>query len=809
MTDIPDIWKRINDALDEDENADMGAFGELPGNNKDDAWESVSSAAHELLQQTFNADELPADLKLSKYRIIERLDEGGQSEIYLAERADGLYEETVVIKYMSSLQARDIVKEQFLQEMQLLADLKHPGIVQILDAGLSDEGHPWLVLEHVQGQHLNLYCQQNQLDNNDIVRLFVKLCDALGYVHLSGVFHMDLKPGNVLVKDFDGVAYPVLIDFGISMLAESAHSEEGVPLFGTPGFSAPEQMAGQQVDATADVYALGMMLAQILSSDAVDNIGSLSRRDRENYLAKAQTPKDLVQVVRRCTEEDPENRYASMDALRQDLNNWLLGQPLIANRKRFGHVVWRTIQRHKLASFMTLLIVVGAIAATYKYTSDISGLQKVTQAEKNSADALSNFMLTDLFEKLTQIGRIDLLQIIAEQNISHLQQQDSRTFDNESYLQSAKAYSNAGRVLDALKLTTPALEAFDKSEQQLQVISELPQYRQRYLRQLSNTKLLKGLSLANQGEQQQTETELLQALQLADLLQKEFPDEIPDLNWEAHTQLGWHYMEYDQPDEALVHIDMSRDIAAEVAAESGDMQWVLNQSHAWQAYTWYAFDYLDGDQARVAMSQALDFAKTTLTQSDDNIEYWDNYRILLNQQSFIQMDLGLVSSAQDSVDQAIEVGSRLALMAPQNGEYQRELAYSFTTGGEIAELQGDLDKALAFYQQSLEISRRIAQADKGGSSAANDYAIDLVKTAGILNETGHAEQAQNYWQQAVGIMEPVHKKEPDNKYYMQTLATPLIELGQYDRARPLIEAIKASGMDDQEFLNLLDRHQLD
>jgi tetratricopeptide (TPR) repeat protein len=148
-------------------------------------------------------------------------------------------------------------------------------------------------------------------------------------------------------------------------------------------------------------------------------------------------------------------------------------------------------------------------------------------------------------------------------------------------------------------------------------------------------------------------------------------------------------------------------------------------------------------------------------------------------------------------------------MAPQNREYQRELAYTYSTAGNLAETQNDSALALKNYLNGLEISRAIYHADTSDFSSANDLAIDLTGTAVALEAMGNAEQAQQFLEEAVQIIQPVQSAEPANKYYMYTLAVPLIRLQRYSQAKPLISGIRETGLDDKSFQQLLRQHALD
>lgn len=811
MTDFTRQWREIEAAFDQDENLQAddylgrqgGAHKVLPGSLKD--------AADVLLHQAFEEHQLPAGLKLAKYRIRERLEVGGQSEIYLADRSDGIFSRTVVIKFIASEYSQELHRQQLLNEMQLLADLNHPGIVHLLDGGVTDQGQPWLVLDFVPGTALDAYCRDEQPDARRVVGLFLRLCEALSYIHLRGVVHLDLKPANVLVRNINGTPFPVIIDFGIALQA-AAGEGNGQPAFGTRAYAAPEQLAGANPDHRADLHALGMMLAQVLLETLAgrreEAAVPVATADLGNRLQKKGVAPDLVRIIRRCTAEQPGARYADAEAVRTDLNNWLRDLPLLENRNRPIHVLAKWVERHRRISAGLALALLASLVSGWKYTQDIRELQLATLAEKQAGEALNNFMLTDLFDSLQQLGRIDLLRDVADRSLQHLQSQDAALLGAEGQLQSAIAHINVARVLDALQLTAPALESFARAEQYLAPIAGHPELRVQVLVQLARLNEFRSETLATDGQFEQTEQALLAAIEYSRQYLELRPDGDRQVLWEAWLQLGWHYMEYDQPEHAEQALETARQLAEQGWQQTSGQQWLLNRSHTHQALAWWGFDYGRAGQAPVEIAQALELAQQTTAGEVANIEYLDNHRILLNQQAFFMLEREALQDAATSLQRALQLGQQLQLMAPQNRDYQRELAYTHTSLGELAEIRQQDELALSHYQSSLAISRNLYQADTSDFSAASDLAIDLTGAAGVLERNGENEQARQLLEEAVAIMQPVQGAEPGNKYYIYALAVPLVKLRRYDEAQPLVEAIRNTSMEDESFRDLLAQHGL-
>ena len=209
----------------------------------------------------------PAPLeRLGPYRLVRMLGEGGMGAVYLAERDDDEFLQQVAIKVVRGLLDPERVR-QFRTERQILAWLEHPNIARLLDGGTTGDGLPYLVMEHVEGAPIDRYCDQARLDVAARLRLFLTVCDAVSHAHRSLIVHRDIKPGNILVTD-DGQVK--LLDFGIARLAldsgvADAAVSAGQPRMMTPFYASPEVVRGGQVTTAADVYALGVLLHELLT----------------------------------------------------------------------------------------------------------------------------------------------------------------------------------------------------------------------------------------------------------------------------------------------------------------------------------------------------------------------------------------------------------------------------------------------------------------------------------------------------------------------------------------------------------------
>lgn len=328
---------------------------------------------------------LPQGARFGPWAVDRPIGAGGMGQVYLARRADGAYERDVALKLVSHavLDARQ--RAFFEVERQWLAQMHHPAIAQIHDAGTDDQDRPWLVMEYIQGQPITRFCEEHALSLRQRIELFLRVCDGVQHAHQKGVVHRDIKPANVLVSQIDGTPAPHLIDFGIA-----AGAGDTTQPAGTPGYMSPEQAdPGQQGDSRSDIYSLGALLYEIVSGArpptagesgdaplpsrrirtlAPEDIRTLAqRRGLEPHRLIRTLREDLDWVVARAMQPDPAARYQSVAMLADDLRRFLDGYPVTAAPARRSVAVRRFIARHRLgvsAAAIVLLALVGGLAGT-------------------------------------------------------------------------------------------------------------------------------------------------------------------------------------------------------------------------------------------------------------------------------------------------------------------------------------------------------------------------------------------------------------------------------------------------------------
>ncbi|QDH71092.1 serine/threonine-protein kinase [Marilutibacter alkalisoli] len=315
--------------------------------------------------------------RLGPWLVCAPLDHGGMGEVYLGERADGAFHQTVALKLLRHEAVAQV--ERFHAEREILARLEHPGIARLLDGGISTDGRPWAALEYVEGEPIDRYCRQHALPAENRLHLLLQVCDAVDHAHRNLVVHRDIKPSNILV---DAAGRARLLDFGIAKPIVDAAAPTLTQAVLTPDWCAPEQLAGEPVTTATDIHALGLLLFHLLTDTRpwplqgqplvrtvrlmLDTPAPPMRAVAAAGTALAHAPhrlrSDLEAIVARCLRREPERRYVTVDALHQDIQRALDGAPVAAREGARLYVLGRLLRRYRwpVAATATLLMTLTA-----------------------------------------------------------------------------------------------------------------------------------------------------------------------------------------------------------------------------------------------------------------------------------------------------------------------------------------------------------------------------------------------------------------------------------------------------------------
>ncbi|MDJ0909409.1 MAG: serine/threonine-protein kinase [Woeseiaceae bacterium] len=345
---------------------------------------------------------LPEESVIGRWRVVARIGQGGMGAVYRVARADEQYEQDAALKILPLGFDSTEARERFLHERQILARLQHENIARLIDGGISDEEVPYFVMDYVDGEPIDSYCDRNRLDIEARVRLFLGVLAAVAHAHSHLVVHRDIKPSNVLVTN-EGVVK--LLDFGVAKLlsGETGHSQTRVQAL-TPEFAAPEQMLGGSITTATDVYSLGLLLFTLLAgrnpresmssadgtladrltvapkaSEFVTDTESLSLEQVEHILESRRTSLtslrrslsgDLDNILEKVLAADPEDRYQSAAEFGEDLKRFLDHQPVSAQPPTLGYRVGKYVRRHRggvaTAALMVIILITATVVTTWQ-----------------------------------------------------------------------------------------------------------------------------------------------------------------------------------------------------------------------------------------------------------------------------------------------------------------------------------------------------------------------------------------------------------------------------------------------------------
>lgn len=388
--------------------------------------EGNTAAFEERVEKAIDGSLHPAQLRpgqiVDRYRIVELIGRGGMGAVYLAERADQQFQQRAALKVVERGLAGQHA-QRFRAERQILALLEHPNIARLLDGGQTHDGTPYLVMEYVDGQRIDVYCREHTLDVEARVRLMQQVCAAVQYAHQSLVVHRDIKPSNILVTT-DGT--PKLLDFGIAKLLDAPTPEGTVPVTRlldrvlTPEHASPEQLRGEAVRTVSDVYGLGVLLYELLAEAHPYELRGLTLPQIQHAVCETQPPPpsvvlarasaphlrartadvrgDLDTIVLKAMHPEPGRRYPSALALAEDLQNFLEGRPIEARPDTFFYRAGKFIRRNALATGAAAVSLVAIISLVAFYTQRLATERDVAERERQRATHVAEFMI-DVFRR--------------------------------------------------------------------------------------------------------------------------------------------------------------------------------------------------------------------------------------------------------------------------------------------------------------------------------------------------------------------------------------------------------------------------
>jgi serine/threonine protein kinase/tetratricopeptide (TPR) repeat protein len=388
------------------------------------------------------------------YRLVRELGWGGMGTVYEAVRADEEFRKRVAIKVVRREMASQMIVRRFKHERQILAELNHPNIANLLDGGVTADGRPYFAMEFVEGRPIDEFCTARKLALRERIGLFLEVCAAVQYAHRSLVVHRDLKPSNILVTES---GQPKLLDFGIAKLlgeagAESAaHLTRAGDLFMTPDYACPEQVRGGSITTASDVYSLGIILYELLTgnrpyklegrplqeivrtitedepvqpSAAVSTASDHLSFDGGPARLKRKLAGDLDSIVLKAIRKEPDQRYASVEQLSEDLHRYLEGRPVHARTDSALYRVKKFVRRHTAAVAtvgLVILTLMGGIVATMMQARRAEAERVRAEERFDDLRGLANSVLFEIHDSIAELpGTTETRALLVKRGVDYL-----------------------------------------------------------------------------------------------------------------------------------------------------------------------------------------------------------------------------------------------------------------------------------------------------------------------------------------------------------------------------------------------------
>ena len=370
-----------------------------------------------LLRDSWNAaSSTPA--RVGPFRVVREIGRGGMGAVYLAERDDAQFEQRVALKVVRGLGADASLVRRFREERQILARLEHRHIARLLDGGVTDDGTPWFAMEFIEGERIDDWCDARFLSVEARLRLFEATCEAVQYAHSQLVVHRDLKPSNIMVT---GTGELKLLDFGVAKLLSAENSEATqTALAMTPQYAAPEQVRGQPVTTATDIYALGVLLYELLTGkrpydvsqrtpaeverivcgvesarpsttfDGEDGVDRARRRATTSERLTRRLRGDLDTIVAKAMKKDPAERYSTVAALAEDVRRHLQHETISARPDSATYKAAKFVRRHRGGVALATAVAFGLVIVMLREYR----LRNLAEAETRTAHAVEQYLLT-------------------------------------------------------------------------------------------------------------------------------------------------------------------------------------------------------------------------------------------------------------------------------------------------------------------------------------------------------------------------------------------------------------------------------
>lgn len=716
--------------------------------------------------------------RIGHYRVLREIGRGGMGMVLLGARDDDQYKKRVAIKILRRGMNSDDLLRRFRNERQILASLEHPHIARLLDGGMTEDGSPYFVLEYIEGEQLDKYCDEHRLSTNQRLLLFRTICEVVQYAHQNLIVHRDLKPSNILVT---AQGEPKLLDFGIAKILNPDLASQSYALtatqarFLTPEYASPEQIRGRNVTTVSDVYSLGVLLYRLLTGHAPYRLANSSPQEIERLICETEPEKpstainrteeintdhgsskitpelvsrardeqqpealrrqlrgDLDNIVLMALRKEPERRYSSAAQLAEDIERYMNGLPIIARKDTFRYRASKFINRNKIgvaATALVFLLLAGGIIAVAWQARRAEHQRARAERRFNEVRRLSHSLLFEIHDSVQNLaGSTPTRQLIISRALEYLDGLDDESGDDPSLRREiATAYDKIGDIQGNpysanLGDTEGALVSFHKAINLLQAIKDDPNTLEtnmelgRAYRSLGDVFELKGdiTESINQYRHSLSIFEQLGAAQPNDMA-------VLDELARAYGALGDGLSRTDQDEERAQRYQQALQIAQNLLARHPD-------------------------DAKTRRSVAIDLLKVAGVKT-------------VNQ-----------NEAQADLRRAIEILEALSAADPNNAKARREVGFAYYQQANLLTIAGDYAGALESRRKAFVIRQEIAAQDPQNKQMRFDLAAAHGDLSEALANTGDTAQALSEAEKSLTILNELTSADPTNAVNRRNLA---------------------------------------
>ena len=776
--------------------------------------------------------------RIENYLILERIGAGGMGTVYLAERVNSDFKQKVALKIIKRGMDSEAVLKRFATERRILSTLKHPNIAGLLDGGVSSEGLPFFVMEYIEGKPLGQFCDENDLDLEDRLKIFQQICAAVEYAHQNLIVHRDLKPSNVLVTTDET---PKLLDFGIAKLLSDDVSEatatEG-KIF-TPEYASPEQIQGKTVTTATDVYSLGVILYELLSgyrpfetkgksfeeiiknvceinpvrpsdwiSDSGFRISDLhtgagfkageteNQNQQTNPKSQIPNPKslrgDLDNIILKALRKEPAQRYGSVRQLSEDIARFLRGLPVLARPQTFRYRFEKYIKRHKAGVFAAALVLFSLLSGISVATwQAVVARRERARAEQrfNDVRKLSNSFLFEFHDSIINLsGATEARKLVIERALPFLDSLAAESAHDDSLQNElAESYRKLGEIqghptFPNIGDVAGAIESFRKS---IRIGTELVRRNPDNHGYRFNLVKYHGM-LGDMFERATFDTPgALENYQTARRLCEEMLSEDPaDTNalqglQAIYERIGNIKAKTGELDAAIKDYRSSLALAEQIQAlEPANYN---RQRNVFISYYEIGQALQDDGKYHEALEQytkGRTLIANLIAAEPNNTDLPRTLGIFDDLSANSHLQLGETEAAARFSDSALALREKLFAADPKNIQVYGDLTISLDTAGDLRVEAGDADGALKFLNRSLEMREAALRQNPTMTFAKRYIAISRNKIAAALIRQNDLPAALVELKKALNLNRELSRDDSTNLFLRRELAVSLKGTGK-------------------------------